>query len=138
MFNFLTKGIAKVFGTKSEKDVKVLSPYIATTNDEFRKLGGLSNDEFRQKTIDLKNYIQEKLSHIDSEIEQLKASSDNNQDMSIDEREAIFKQIDELDLKRNVELEEILLEILPKAFAIVKETARRFKENELWLHQTIN
>ncbi|MCP9768282.1 preprotein translocase subunit SecA [Lacihabitans sp. LS3-19] len=129
MFNFLTKSIAKVFGTKSEKDIKGLSPYVASTNEEFQKLSGLSNDAFRQKTIDLQNYIKEKLSHIDNEVISLKESSDSNPDMGIDQREAIFKKIDELEVKRNIELEEVLLEILPKAFAIVKETARRFKEN---------
>lgn len=129
MLNFLTKGIAKVFGTKSEKDVKALNPYVTSTNEEFKKLRDLDNDAFRQKTVDLKQYIQEKLAHIDNEISNLKASSDINQDMSIDEREAIFKKIDDLELKRNEELEVVLLEILPKAFAIVKETARRFKEN---------
>ncbi|OYU65741.1 MAG: preprotein translocase subunit SecA [Cytophagaceae bacterium BCCC1] len=129
MFNFLTKSIAKVFGTKSDKDIKVLSPYVETTNEEFRKLAGLTNDQFRQKTADLQQYIKDKLAHIDNEVIALRASSDENPDMLIDERELIFKKIDELELKRNVELEEILLEILPKAFAIVKETARRFKEN---------
>ena len=129
MFNFLTKSIAKVFGTKSDKDIKVLSPYVETTNEEFRKLAGLTNDQFRQKTADLQQYIKDKLAHIDNEVIALRASSDENPDMLIDERELIFKKIDELELKRNVELEEVLLEILPKAFAIVKETARRFKEN---------
>lgn len=129
MFNFLTKSIAKVFGTKSDKDIKVLSPYVETTNEEFRKLAGLTNDQFRQKTADLQQYIKDKLAHIDNEVIALRASSDENPDMFIDERELIFKKIDELELKRNVELEEVLLEILPKAFAIVKETARRFKEN---------
>jgi preprotein translocase subunit SecA len=129
MFNFLTKSIAKVFGTKSDKDIKVLGPYVETTNEEFRKLAGLTNDQFRQKTADLQQYIKDKLAHIDNDVIALRASSDKNPDMLIDERELIFKKIDELELKRNIELEEILLEILPKAFAIVKETARRFKEN---------
>jgi preprotein translocase subunit SecA len=129
MFNFLTKSIAKVFGTKSDKDIKVLSPYVETTNEEFRKLAGLTNDQFRQKTADLQQYIKDKLAHIDNDVVALRASSDENPDMLIDERELIFKKIDELEVKRNIELEEVLLEILPKAFAIVKETARRFKEN---------
>jgi preprotein translocase subunit SecA len=128
MFNFLTKGITKVFGTKSEKDVKALSPYVATTNEEYAKLASLTNDEFRQKTVDLQNYIKDKLSDIDGQIETLKAEA--AEDISIDQKEVIFKKVDELSLKRNEELEVILLEILPKAFAIVKETARRFKENE--------
>jgi preprotein translocase subunit SecA len=128
MFNFLTKGITKIFGTKSEKDVKALSPYVAATNEEYAKLATLTNDEFRQKTVDLQNYIKEKLSGIDEQIESLKAEAAT--DVSIDQKEIIFKKIDELSTKRNEELEVVLLEILPKAFAIVKETARRFKEND--------
>jgi preprotein translocase subunit SecA len=129
MFNFLTKGITKIFGTKSEKDIKTLSPYVEATNEEFAKLAHLSNDEFRQQTINLKNYIAERLSDIDAEIGALRAEAAG--DLSIDQKEAIFKKVDELDVKRNEELEVVLLEILPKAFAIVKETGRRFKENEV-------
>lgn len=129
MFNFLTKGITKIFGTKSEKDIKTLSPYVESTNEEFAKLAHLSNDEFRQQTIQLKNYIAERLSAIDAQIASLRAEAAG--DLSIDQKEAIFKQVDELDGKRNEELEVVLLEILPKAFAIVKETGRRFQENEV-------
>lgn len=130
MLNFLTKSITKVFGTKSERDVKSLSPYIQKTNDEFAKLRGLSHDEFRNQTIELKAYIAKQLADIDSKIEQFKASIDNNPEMGVDDKEDIFKQIDTLKLDRNKELEKVLIDILPKAFAIVKETARRFSENE--------
>ncbi len=128
MFNFLAKGITKIFGTKSEKDVKVLSPYVDATNEEFAKLANLSNDDFRQKTVDLQNYIQDKLSGIDSQISELKAEAQT--DVPVERKEQIFKKVDELASKRNEELEVVLLEILPKAFAIVKETARRFKHND--------
>jgi preprotein translocase subunit SecA len=130
MFNFLTQGISKIFGTKSEKDIKGLSPYVNATNEEFQKLKNLSNDQFRDKTKELKEYIGQKLAHIDDEIASLKSSTENTENQSIDEKELIYKRIDELEVKRNEELEVILLEILPKAFAIVKETARRFKEND--------
>jgi preprotein translocase subunit SecA len=129
MFNFLTKGISKLFGTKSEKDVKGLSPYIATTNAEFSKLSSLSNDEFRAQTTALKTFIKEKLAYIDDEVIALKNSTDIDPDMGIDQKEGIFKKIDELETQRNIVLEDVLLEILPKAFAIIKETARRFKNN---------
>ncbi len=130
MFNFITKSITKVFGTKSERDVKELSPYIALTNEEFARLQDLSNDEFRSKTKELQDYISQQLAHIDDEVASLQQKLKTDPEESIDEKEAIFKKIDELKVKRNEELEKVLLEILPKAFAIVKETARRFKENE--------
>ncbi|MBA4853714.1 preprotein translocase subunit SecA [Emticicia sp. BO119] len=129
MLNFLTKGITQIFGTKSDRDNKELQPYVGLTNEEFVKLKSLSHDEFRAKTTELQNYIAQKLSHIDDQIGQLKATIDQNPDMEVDEKEASFRKIDELKLDRNKELEVVLLEILPKAFAIVKETARRFTEN---------
>jgi preprotein translocase subunit SecA len=129
MLNFLTKGITQIFGTKSDRDNKELQPYVGLTNEEFAKLKSLSHDEFRAKTTELQNYIAQKLSHIDDQINQLKENIDNNPDMEVDEKEASFRKIDELKLDRNKELEVVLLEILPKAFAIVKETARRFTEN---------
>lgn len=130
MLNFLTKTITQVFGTKSDKDIKEIQPYVKLTNEEFAKLQSLSNDEFRQKTPELQAYIAQKLSNIDTQISQLQASADANPDMQVDEKEEIFKQIDALKVERNKDLEKVLLEILPKAFAIVKETARRFKEND--------
>ncbi len=129
MFNFLTKSISKIFGTKSEKDIKTLNPFVDATNNEFKKLNSLSNDEFRAKTQELKEYINQKLAYIDDEVNSLKFSAEFSEEISIDEKEIIFKKIDELELKRNVELEEVLIEVLPSAFAIVKETAKRFKEN---------
>ena len=130
MFNFLTKSITKVFGTKSDRDVKELNPYVDATNIEFAKLQNLSNDEFRAKTKELQDYIQERLSVIDDEVKSLKEGLDNNPEQTVDQKEFVFKKIDELKIKRNEELEKVLLDILPRGFAIVKETARRFKENE--------
>lgn len=130
MFNFLTKTLAKVFGTKSERDVKDLSPYVNATNEAFNKLAGLSNDEFRAKTAELRLRINEGLAEFDNQIKEFRNTANTAENITVDEKEGIFKQIDELELQRNVKLEVILLEVLPEAFAIVKETARRFKENE--------
>ena len=129
MLNFLTKGITQIFGSKSDKDNKELQPYVKLTNDEFVKLADLSHDELRAKTIELQDYIAQRLLHIDTQIDSLKAGIDENPDMQVDEKEVAFKQIDALKLDRNKELEVVLLEILPKAFAVIKETARRFSEN---------
>lgn len=130
MLDFITKGISKVFGTKSDRDVKELMPYVKTTNEEFEKLQSLSNDDFRAKTIELKDYITSSLSSITTQIEELKEKAESDETLSIDDKEAIFKQIDDLTEQEDEELENVLMEILPKAFAIVKETARRFKEND--------
>jgi preprotein translocase subunit SecA len=123
----MIKLFAKLFGTKSERDLKELTPYVGKINGEFVQLASLSNDELRQQATDLKEYIAQQLKSIDDEIGQLRQQAEQEPD--VDTKETIFKQIDGLELDRNKKLEEVLLEILPKTFAVVKETARRFKEN---------
>ena len=100
MLNFLTKGITKIFGTKSDKDIKQLTPYVAATNEEFVKLKDLSHDEFRAQTDNLKAYIAEKLSHIDNEVARHKTEGNNDAGDNIDPKELIFKKIDELEKKK--------------------------------------
>jgi preprotein translocase subunit SecA len=130
MFDIISKSIAKIFGTKSERDVKELSHYVTTTNAEFKKLASISDEELRSKTIEFKAIIAEKLKSIDDQITQIKDNLENNLDISVDEKEAFFNQIDKLELERNKNLELVLKELLPSAFAVVKETARRFTENK--------
>ena len=122
------KIFSKLFGTKSERDLKELTPYVALVNAEYAKLVSLSNDELRAQSEGLKAHIAAGLKSIDDQITTLREQA--NDEPNVDSKEAIFKKIDTLELDRNKELEVILLDILPKAFAIVKDTARRFKENE--------
>jgi preprotein translocase subunit SecA len=130
MANLLTKGLTKIFGTKSAKDIKVLMPYVEKSNQVFETLANVSNDELRAKTSETREIIDSHLQGIDDQIAALKKQVEDNPDMDINEKEDTFKAIDKLEEQRNEELEKILLEVLPDAFAIVKETARRFKENE--------
>ncbi|MCU0436375.1 MAG: preprotein translocase subunit SecA [Raineya sp.] len=129
MANFIVNALAKLVGSKVEKDRKELQPYIGKVNIEFAKLREVSNDGLRQKTQDLKNYIQEKLKDLDSQIADLKKQIADNPQMGVLDQEKIFNKIDELGKEHDKQLEVVLEEILPQAFAIVKETARRFKEN---------
>lgn len=122
------KIFSKLFGTKSERDLKELTPYVDKINAEYALLASLSNDELRAKSADLKKHIADSLQPIDDQIAALKQQAAD--EPNVDSKEAIFKRIDALELDRNKELEKILLDILPKAFAIVKDTARRFKEND--------
>jgi len=121
--------IAKLFGTKSEKDIKRVLPMVEATLGEGKRLTGISNDQLRQATADLRAHIQEKLQATDAELQSLHAQIAGNPDLELQQKETIFLQIDTLEKQRNKELEVILLDILPKAFAIVRETARRFTEN---------
>lgn len=130
MLDFLTKGLAKMFGSKSDKDIKQILPYVDQINDAFQKLASLSDDELRAKTAEVKDRIKADLKTIDDKIAVLHKKVEDNPDLDIDSKEAVFNEIDKLEEDRNKELEDVLLKVLPDAFAIVKETARRLKENK--------
>ena len=136
--SILTKGLAKLFGSKSDRDVKEVTPYVEEINKVYDSLSSLTDDELRNKTQELKDKIAEDLKDIDGQIEELHRRIEEETGLSIQEKEASFDAIDKLEEDRNVELEKVLLEILPEAFAVVKETARRFKENgELTVQATM-
>lgn len=120
--------LLKVFvGDKTKKDLKSIHPLVKQTNDIYKNLHTLSNDELRAKTEEFKSKIKSSRVDIDIQIEELKQKADNSKD--IDEKEDLFNQIDALEDKAYELSEKILNDILPEAFAVVKETARRFKEN---------
>ncbi|NRF38761.1 preprotein translocase subunit SecA [Pedobacter foliorum] len=121
--------LAKVFGSKSERDIKALQPIVVKINEEYAKLSALSNDELRNKTVYFKDVIAKALTEIDGKISGLKTDAEN-QELSLAEKTAIYDQIDALIKDRDKELEVVLSEILPAAFAVVKETSRRFSEND--------
>jgi len=125
MLGFLTK----IFGSKSERDIKVIQPVVVKINEEYAKLSALSNDELRNKTVYFKEVIAKALTEIDSKVAALKQDAEN-QELALAEKTAIYDQIDSLIKDRDKELEVVLTEILPEAFAVVKETSRRFTENE--------
>ncbi|TWR23967.1 preprotein translocase subunit SecA [Mucilaginibacter achroorhodeus] len=117
---------SKLFGSKSERDVKGITPIVEKIKAAYAKLDQLSNDDLRAKTIEFKETIATGLSGIDSEIKAIKDRTENEPGMDVNEKVNLFTQLDKLEKDRNKELEEILINILPEAFAVVKETARRF------------
>lgn len=121
--------IAKLFGTKSQRDLKDLLPYVEKVNTEFSRLRDLSNDELRQVSAELKAQIAAELDDIDNQLNELNLQA-GDPDVDVNQKERIFNRIDKLEADRNTELERVLMDILPRAFAVVKETARRFTENE--------
>lgn len=125
----MLKLIGKIFGTKSEKDVKRLMPIVDEINKEGEKLVNLSNDGLRAVSKELEAKIQRDLAGIDAKISALHAQIANDPEMDLDNKDILFKDIDKLESERNTELEKSLKKILPEAFAVVRETARRFKEN---------
>jgi preprotein translocase subunit SecA len=129
MLDIITKGLAKIFGTKSERDVKLLLPYVDQINEEFSKLASISDDELRGSTQMLIDEINTHLKEVDDQLESLHQKIKDNPSLDIHEKEEVFNKIDKLEEDRNKALEEVLIAILPRAFAIVKETANRLKNN---------
>lgn len=130
MFDALSKGIAKIFGSKSDKDLKELMPYVGLINAEYDPLKSLSDDDLRNKTSELKDIINERLKSVDDQIMNLHNRIEDEPNMDIGVKEEVFAEVDKLEKDRDAELEVVLLEILPKAFAVVKDTARRLTENK--------
>ncbi len=123
--------LSKIFGgSKSDKDVKKIQPIVAEINQVYSTLQSISNDELRNKTQEFRARIKDHLSDIDQQIEERKADAEAGDPEDVHGREAIYNDVDKLVKKRDEQIEEILRIILPEAFAVVKETARRFKENE--------
>ena len=125
MFDFLKK----LFGTKSEKDIKNLESKVQEINSIYNTLNAVTNNELRQKSATLKNKLQESIKDKTEKIASLKSQIANEPTMDVNTKEDFYKEIDELEKDITAELEKSLTEILPEAFAILKETARRFKEN---------
>jgi preprotein translocase subunit SecA len=126
----MLKLIAKLFGTKSEKDIKRIMPLVEQTKQEGEKLKSVSHDELRAETKQIQEFINQELKNIDDKLASLHKKIADNPELEINDKEAIFQEIDALEEERNKELEKVLMKVLPRAFAIVRETARRFKENE--------
>jgi preprotein translocase subunit SecA len=122
--------ISKLFGgNKSDKDVKKVQPFITNTNKYFQEYAVLSNDQLRSKTIEFRTRIKEHLIAVDKEIADKKAQAETFSTEDVQAREAIYNDVDKLIKKRDEQIEVVLEQILPEAFAVVKETARRFKES---------
>jgi len=123
--------LAKFFGgNKSEKDVKKIQHYVGEINAFFDSYQSISNDELRNKTQEFRKRIKDHLTEIDTEIADKNKAAEDLPFNDLMGKDAIYQQVDKLKKDRDKKIEEALLEILPEAFAVVKETARRFKENK--------
>ena len=124
MFGFLKK----ILGSKSDKDLKEIYPLVDKINSEYDKLNTISDEDLRSKTEEFKLKIKNSLIETEEEINNLKINYENSEG-SLDEKEEILNSIDKIIEDQNEIIENVLNEILPEAFAVVKETARRFSEN---------
>lgn len=120
--------LSKIFGNKKDKDIREIQPYVEKINKEYERLKILSHDELRNRSSALKQKITAFVKQEEDKIEELRQKASLT-DTPIHEKESIFEEIEKIEKVIDEKLEIILLELLPEAFAIVKDTARRFKEN---------
>ena len=116
-------------GNKYERDIKEINPYVDKIHSEYQKLQGLSNDKLRDQADDIRQEIKNHLAEDEKEIVALREAAEKEED--INKKEEIYNSIDKKEKQINEKLEVALDKLVPKAFAIVKETAKRFKENKV-------
>ena len=119
--------IGHLFGDKHKRDMREVQPWLDKIKAAYPEIQALSNDELRAKTQELKAFLQES---VKSEREEIARLKDTVEETPLEERETLFGKIDKLEKEVLDKLEVALDEILPVAFAIMKDTARRFAENE--------
>ncbi len=126
--NFINSLLSSFLGNKSDRDIKEVSPFVDKINSVYKTLASISNDELRAKTDSVRNTINEYIKSETDQIADLRSQAEKEEDIL--KKQDIYDEVDKLEEGINKKLEEVLLEVLPEAFAIMKDTARRFKENE--------
>ncbi|NDV82393.1 preprotein translocase subunit SecA [Bacteroides sp. 51] len=119
--------ISKLVGNKATRDMKEIQPWVNKIKAAYPEVEKLDNDALRAKTEELKAYIHNSATAERAKVEELKASIES---LELEDREGVFAQIDKLEKEILEIYEKALDEVLPVAFSIVKDTARRFTENE--------
>lgn len=123
------KILSSLFGDKAKRDLKELMPYVQRVLDVYPKYQAMSHDELRAETQKIKKKIRDFVADDMASVEQMKAQMES-ETIDHDQKEVIFNNIEKLEKQIDDKIEEILNDVLPDAFAIVKDTARRLKENE--------
>jgi preprotein translocase subunit SecA len=121
--------LGNFLGTKADRDLKEIKPYLDKVLEIYPSVQNLSNDDLRKKTFSLKDAIRKHVEVLENEMNKLKSESED-ENLSNSQKEVIYERMDKLVKEIDAKYEEALNEALPEVFAIVKETARRFKENE--------
>src|SRR5665647_3125819 len=127
--SFLLKVLSNLFGNKSQKDIKELMPILQQIKQEYLRFPNMSNDELRAESVLLRTRISDFIKAEEEEIASLKEQAESGE-LPLEEGEKLYDRVDKLEEIILKKIEEILNEILPIAFSIVKDTARRFMENE--------
>ncbi len=127
--SIVNKVLGLFLGNKYERDIKDISPYVEKIHIEYSKLQTLSNDQLRDRTLEIKKRIHDYVKEDEDEIRSLREQSEKEEDVY--KKEEIYNEIDKIEKRITDKLEVVLDECVPEAFAIVKETARRFKETSV-------
>jgi preprotein translocase subunit SecA len=122
--------LKKIVGNKADRDLKAINPILTQTLTAYETIKDLTNDDLRAKTNEFKQRITQYIQPETSRIAEMKLQIENDPDMDVDLKEKMYEDIDKLETTSYEKTQEILLQILPEAFSVMKETARRFKENE--------
>ena len=120
----------KLFGNKASRDNKALQPILDKTLEAYEKIKTLDIDALRHKTVEFKEYINNYIAEDEARIKELKLKAET-EDLDLEKKNDIFEQVDKLEKQQLEKIEEALNTIMPEAFAVLKETAKRFKENEV-------
>jgi len=121
--------LTKFFGTKSDRDLRELMPIVNKIREAYPKYTTLTNDQLREESVRLRQVVRNYIADDEAMIEQLKVQMES-EEIDYEEKEKIYKEVERINKHIDDKIEEILNQVLPDAFSIVKETARRFKENE--------
>ncbi|MGE4568285.1 MAG: preprotein translocase subunit SecA, partial [Bacteroidales bacterium] len=125
----LDKILLSFFGNKAQRDLKEIEPFVKAIQEAYGRVAALSNDELRALSAEMRTQVRGSVQEQEAEIDRLKAEAESNQ-ADPDVVEELYSRIDKIEKEINQKIEEKLNEVLPVVFSIVKETAKRFKENE--------
>ena len=119
--------ISKLFGNKAQRDLKEMNPYVKQIKEVYPEIEKLTNDELRSKAKEVEKRIHDYVSEEKEKINKLK---EGIEEIDLEEREVIWEEIDKIEKEISDKFDVILEEVLPVAFSIMKDTARRFTQNE--------
>ncbi|MFY8076956.1 MAG: preprotein translocase subunit SecA [Flavobacteriales bacterium] len=130
MLGALNTILKKIIGDKKEKDLEAIQPLLKATKSAYESISNASADDVRRMSLDMQARIQKHVQHLEDEVAALNAKADALPLDALEEKEGIYSEVDKVRKSIDDEIEKVLLEILPEAFAVIKRTAEIFKNNE--------
>ena len=130
MLGALNTILKKIIGDKKEKDLETIQPLLKATKSACDAVSNATADDVRRMSLDMQLRIQQHVQHLENEVDALNAKADGLPLDALEEKEGIYGEIDKIRKNINEEIEKVLLELLPEAFAVIKRTAEIFKNNE--------